>query len=101
MPCFNCGARQNDPARGVSPWKRGVREDRQVLICPECQRRDLPLDHCSACCSVELVCRLGEVECRACGQVKEADPPDLVSSGAPGLSDEVQAALDRVLRRRP
>ena len=37
MPCYRCGARQVDPDRGESPWKRGVRADRQVLICPGCQ----------------------------------------------------------------
>src|SRR5690606_39272801 len=70
MPCYRCGARQTDPVRGVSPWKRGVRHGSQVLICPDCQRtHDLELDTCAGCGSVALICRLGEVECRACGAV--------------------------------
>lgn len=101
MPCFNCGARQNDPERGASTWRRGVRADRQILICPSCQLLpDLALDGCALCRSVDLVCRLGEIECRTCGHVRDAEPRDLVSSGAPGLSDEVEAAINRVLRRR-
>ena len=80
MPCYRCGARQVDPARGPSPWKRGVRGDRQVLICPQCQSgRDWAsdLDRCPHCGAVRLVRRLGEVECRDCGQVREpaADAP--------------------------
>jgi hypothetical protein len=104
MPCFRCGARQTDPLRGASPWRRGVRSDRQVLICPECQSADgwdAELDRCADCAATSLVCRLGEVECRICGYVREAAPVDgrLVTSGAPGLSEEVAAALDRVLGR--
>lgn len=111
MPCYRCGARQTDPARGPSPWRRGVRRDRQVLVCPHCQAAhdwSGDLDRCARCGSTELQCRLGEVECRACGHVREAvrdqvpDSDDLVASGAPGLSEEVARALDRVLsRRRP
>ncbi|GAA1854432.1 hypothetical protein [Actinomadura bangladeshensis] len=119
MPCFRCGARQTDPARGASPWRRGVRADHQVLICPGCQAaRDCvdDLDRCSACGSAALVCRLGEVECRDCGHTRaavreEPGPVDLVHSGAErpsadrpsdgGLSEEVAAALSRVLRRGP
>jgi hypothetical protein len=114
MPCFRCGARQTDPARGASPWKRGVRADHQVLICPACQAgRDWAgdLDRCSACGSAALVCRLGEIECRDCGHTRaavreEPGPGDLVHSGAErppgadrpadgGLSEEVAAALSR------
>ncbi|MFI0370998.1 hypothetical protein ACH35V_24275 [Actinomadura sp. 1N219] len=114
MPCFRCGARQTDPVRGASPWKRGVRADRQVLICPGCQSvhgTADDLDRCAACGSARLVCRLGEVECRDCGHTREAVPADLVHSGAPpgppaasgdgDLSAEVAAALNRVLRRGP
>ncbi|WUI01926.1 hypothetical protein OHR68_08975 [Spirillospora sp. NBC_00431] len=115
MPCFRCGARQTDPVRGTSPWKRGVRADRQVLICPGCQSvHDWAgeLDRCAACGSTALMCRLGEVECRDCGHTREADPADLVRFGAPpgtsggdggegDLSAEVAAALNRVLRRGP
>jgi len=121
MPCFRCGARQTDPARGASPWRRGVRADHQVLICPGCQAAHDwadDLDRCSACGSAALVCRLGEVECRDCGHTRDAvrDVPggaDLVHSGAErpsagadrpsdgGLSEEVAAALSRVLKRGP
>lgn len=106
MPCYRCGARQTDPVRGASPWRRGVRHDIQVLICPACQRQHDPeLDTCGGCGSTALICRLGEVECRSCGAVRaareEARPPEaLVATGAPpGLSAEVEAALNRVLGR--
>ncbi|TDD79821.1 hypothetical protein E1298_27025 [Actinomadura rubrisoli] len=125
MPCFRCGARQTDPVRGASPWKRGVRADHQVLICPGCQTaRDWAddLDRCAACGSAVLVCRLGEVECRDCGHTRDAvrddrpsagpvrsgDGPDDQPGGSPGgasgdrgLSEEVAAALSRVLKRGP
>jgi hypothetical protein len=106
MPCYRCGARQTDPVRGASPWKRGVREERQVLVCPDCQARadwTSDLDRCGACRSAGLVCRLGEIECRDCGHVRTAERSSdtLVTSGAPGLSEEVEAALSRVLRRGP
>jgi hypothetical protein len=103
MPCFRCGARQTDPIRGASPWKRGVRDERQVLVCPQCQATaewTTDLDRCTTCHSPALVCRLGEIECRDCGHVRTADrPTDPVAPGAPGLSEEVEAALSRVLRR--
>ncbi|GLZ05866.1 hypothetical protein Acsp03_33320 [Actinomadura sp. NBRC 104412] len=116
MPCFRCGARQTDPVRGASPWKRGVRADRQVLICPDCQQvpeTAAALDRCVACGSLALGCRLGEIECRDCGHTREAvrdegdegRPVDLVRSGAPpsdtGLSEEVAAALTRFFKRAP
>lgn len=155
MPCYRCGARQVDPDRGESPWRRGVRSDRQVLICPECQSSFdwmADLDRCPVCASAHLVRRLGEVECRDCGFVSEPDggssggvsasgiagdtagaaggavagaagsaiegvagePDRMVSSGAgagivlglsddegptPGLAEEVERALARVLGR--
>jgi hypothetical protein len=107
MPCYRCGERQTDPDRGASPWKRGVRDERQVLICPACQAgRDwsADLDSCPRCSGVHLVRRLGEVECRDCGHV--ADPtatiqspaaPAPATAPAPGLAEEVAQALDRVL----
>jgi hypothetical protein len=73
MPCYRCGARQVDPDRGETPWRRGVRGDRQVLICPGCQGSFdwmSDLDHCPVCSSVHLVRRLGEAECRDCGSVR-------------------------------
>lgn len=104
MPCYRCGARQTDPVRGASPWKRAVRHDEQVLVCPDCQK--LPdwtsdLDQCSTCGSTVLVCRLGEIECRECHAVLSAGgrAHDQPPQDAPGLSEEVAAALDRVLRR--
>ena len=128
MPCYRCGARQVDPDRGESPWKRGVRADRQVLICPACQSSvdwSAELDRCPVCSSMHLVRRLGEVECRDCGDVREpSSAPASVTpiSGAapggaagsaggssvggdadfgetPGLAEEVELALARVLGR--
>lgn len=127
MPCYRCGARQVDPDRGESPWKRGVRADRQVLICPACQASinwEADLDRCPACQSVHLVRRLGEVECRDCGYVHEpggaaglspaasADAPGVpgatdswpgagldMADTPPGLAEEVELALARVLGR--
>ena len=72
MACYRCGSRQVDPVRGHSPWRRGVRGDQQVLICPTCQGMHdwkADLDQCSRCGSVRLVRRLGEAECRDCGFV--------------------------------
>jgi hypothetical protein len=82
MPCYRCGTRKVDPDRGESPWQRGVRGDRQVLVCPACQasfdwRADL--DPCPVCASAHLVRRLGETECRDCGWVRPSAP-----SGLPG-----------------
>jgi hypothetical protein len=104
MPCFKCGARQTDPVRGASPWKRGVRKDHQVLVCPDCQAVSdwaADLDHCAGCGSTTLICRLGEVECRACGHVRDAERDSEergAASPAPGLSEDVAQALARVLK---
>ena len=88
MACYRCGTRQVDPARGHSPWQRGVRGDQQVLICPTCQgihdwKADL--DQCGRCGSIRLVRRLGEAECRDCGYVVTPE-----ESAVPG----VRAAAD-------
>ena len=109
MPCYRCGARQVDPVRGHSPWRRGVKDDEQVLVCPGCQASTdwtADLDKCRRCGGVHLVRRLGEVECRDCGMtVPQAAGGDLRSAGrpaavrAPGLSEEVALALERVLGR--
>jgi ribosomal protein L40E len=125
MPCYRCGARQIDPARGHSPWRRGVRGDQQVLVCPGCQASTdwtADMDKCGQCGSAHLVRRLGEVECRDCGTVispaevpaegpallsappaagpPAAGPGERAATGrAPGLSEEVALALERVLRR--
>lgn len=103
MPCYRCGVRQTDPVRGASSWKRAVVREQQVLICPDCQRAhdwSVELDRCQGCGSTILVCRLGEVECRDCGAVRPAGrgrPLQPAADGPPGLSEEVAAALDRVL----
>ena len=113
MPCYRCGARQVDPVRGHSPWRRGVKGDEQVLVCPGCQAASdwtADLDKCRQCGGVHLVRRLGEVECRDCGvtvspAAELASPRGLSPPGgpggarAPGLSEEVAQALERVLRR--
>jgi len=121
MPCYRCGARQVDPVRGHSPWRRAVRDDQQVLVCPGCQAGSewaAEVDTCPQCGSVHLVRRLGEVECRDCGAVvppaaepgAEAGSPLGAASRAgraepapggraPGLSEEVALALERVLGR--
>jgi hypothetical protein len=106
MPCYRCGTRQVDPDRGENPWKRGVRGDRQVLICPGCQGSFdwmSDLDRCPVCSSVHLVRRLGEAECRDCGSVPHdgagvglAGPE---SEAATGLARDVELALARVLGR--
>jgi len=112
MPCYRCGSRQTDPDRGASPWRRGVRNDRQVLICPSCQvvhDWTTELDRCGSCGGVRLVCRLGEIECRDCGWFRLAAPsPETgnpavsqpVASGSADLAEEVAQALGRVLGKR-
>jgi hypothetical protein len=115
MPCYRCGVRQVDPVRGNSPWRRGVRDDQQVLVCPACQETTnwtADMDRCPQCGSVHLVRRLGEVECKDCGVVvppaaePATDPPGPGEAAAPapggrapGLSEEVALALERVLGR--
>jgi hypothetical protein len=107
MACYCCGIRQVDPVRGHSPWQRGVRGNQQVLICPTCQGSHdwkTDLDQCGRCGSVRLVRRLGEAECRDCGHVATPEAvtvPDLSRAEAPGLSEEVERALERVLGRGP
>jgi hypothetical protein len=124
MPCYRCGVRQTDPSRGQSPWKRGVRRQSQILICPGCQDTVdwmSDLDRCSRCSSLHLVKRLGEVECRDCGTIVPPEGSGETGSGgtgfaeapgeagpavagstpdlSPDLSEEVARALDRVLSR--
>jgi hypothetical protein len=88
------------------------------------------LDQCPVCSSMHLVRRLGEVECRDCGNVREpaagpvgvgpvsgvapgpsspgpapgevpgiASGPDRDFGQTPGLAEEVELALERVLGR--
>ena len=86
MPCYRCGVRQTDPGRGQSPWKRGVVQHSQILICPGCQDAadwTAELDRCSRCSSVRLVKRLGEVECRDCGAIVAPE-----GAGEPEIADD-------------
>jgi hypothetical protein len=83
-----------------------------VLICPTCQSAGewvSDLARCEICASIRLVRRLGEVECKECGNVGD---PVTVSSAteiaatagegmtSPGLADEVEQAIAKVLRRK-
>ena len=103
MPCYRCGARQVDPEQGPSPWRRGVRDGEQVLVCPHCQAgRDwtADLDRCGSCGSTALVKRLGEVACRGCGVAVAGS--ESVGDGegrVGGLGDEVSKAIDRLFGR--
>ena len=111
MPCWRCGAREVDPARGPSPWKRGVRAGNHVLVCPSCQGEHAwvdELDHCSSCGSWRLARQLGVVTCRECGTRIEADaevparsataPAASASRPSSGsaLAADVHAALARM-----
>lgn len=96
MPCYRCGARQTDPGKGPSPWKRGVIADEQVLVCPDCQAAHdwtSDLDRCGECGSTMLVRALGETRCRQCAWAKPAAPPSRAADGR--LSDDVEQALQR------
>jgi hypothetical protein len=69
VPCYRCGARQTDPVRGTSQWRRAVRADEQVLVCPDCQQNSSSLDdldRCPVCGSTALFRRLGATVCREC-----------------------------------
>ena len=103
MPCYRCGARQRDPERGPSPWKRGVRAGEQVLVCPDCQRDPAwtdELQHCPSCSSTSLARLLGDTVCRACGTTIESDVADSRGGATtPGLAEDVEAAIARVLKR--
>lgn len=120
MPCYRCGTRQSDPARGVNLWVRGVRANEQVLVCPDCQQTrgwSDDLDHCSVCSATTLVRRLGQTVCRSCEASATAEFLAVESTmdrglairlPAPGrhrrtdsrdLSADVASAIDRVLGR--
>ena len=104
MPCYRCGARQTDPVRGPSPWKRGVREGAMVLVCPDCQRQHdwaSEMDRCPSCGSTSLTRALGETTCKSCGAVvvPSQGRTEPAHESAPGLSEEVSAALQRAFRR--
>ncbi len=73
--CWLCGRATYDPGRKERQWVRAVAGGRQVLVCPACQaeRPDWSdrLDRCRRCGATRLSVMLGEVVCRACGEVGE------------------------------
>jgi uncharacterized Zn finger protein (UPF0148 family) len=75
-----------------------------VLVCPVCQQDPHwtdDLDHCPTCGSHLLSRALGETTCKACGAVvPTVAGPDVGTPDAPGLSDEVAAALQRTFRQQ-
>jgi hypothetical protein len=113
MPCYRCGVRQTDPARGESPWRRGVLRDHLVLVCPLCvERADWAsgLDCCGRCGGTHLMRRLDQVDCLDCGHVRDASGEPAgggaqPAGGAAGaacspdakLAQEVAQALARIL----
>lgn len=120
MPCYRCGTREADPARGARLWVRAVRADIQVLVCPECQQSSswsAEVDHCPTCSGTNLVRRLGQTVCRTCESSATAEflavestmDRGITAIGASGrhrrpgddrdLQAEVATALDRVLGR--
>ena len=107
VPCYRCGARQTDPVRGTSPWRRGVRADEQVLVCPDCQQNSAwldDLDRCPVCGSTALFRRLGATVCRDCearrlasaqvGVARTAAPGTAVATPVAGVAapEEAQPA---------
>ena len=111
MPCHRGGARQTDPVRSASPWRRGVRAGEQVLVCPECQKdRDWTADlaRCASCGSARLVRVLGNTQCKDCGAEDQVAPekpgaPETAPesrSGITTLSEDVHAALERHFGQR-
>ena|SRR5438105_3023975 len=88
MPCYRCGVRQTDPSRGSSPWRRGVRGDHLVLVCPACQAAvpdwAAELDRCDRCDGTHLIRRLGQVECLDCNWTRDpAAPPSAPPAPSP------------------
>jgi hypothetical protein len=102
MPCQRCGARQGDPSRGPSAWKRAVSAGEQVLVCPLCQQDagwQSGLDHCPACDGIRLSKTLGVLRCSACGWTGEAaQQPGPAVAADEKLADDVRAALGRVFQ---
>jgi hypothetical protein len=100
VPCYRCGARQTDPGKGPSPWKRGVIADEQVLVCPDCQQVHdwvADLDRCETCGSTMLLRALGETKCRTCSWSKVSGSAVDASDGS--LAADVEAALRRRFER--
>jgi len=102
--CIRCGQRQVDPDSGPTLWRRAVRGGHQVLVCPDCQGVgwDADLDLCGSCGSTFLIKQLGDLVCRSCGRTEELHFVDLAVGREvdADLSNDVAAALERVLGRR-
>jgi hypothetical protein len=102
MPCQRCGARQGDPSRGPSAWKRAVSGGEQVLVCPICQQDagwQSGLDRCLSCDGVRLSKTLGVLRCSGCGwtgETPQLPPPEVAADDK--LADDVRAALGRVFQ---
>jgi hypothetical protein len=97
MPCYRCAARQTDPGKGPSDWKRGVVGGVQILVCPSCQRTHdwtSDLDRCRSCGSTMLVRALGETRCRSCGTAVAHEGGALPVADV-ALAAEVSAALEK------
>lgn len=72
-----------------------------MLICPDCQSApdwSAELDACPSCGSTALVRTLGETGCRSCGATVTESTGSTTPAvpAAPGLSEEVDAALERL-----
>ncbi|HEU4544207.1 MAG TPA: hypothetical protein VFR23_23955 [Jiangellaceae bacterium] len=85
--------------RGASPWRRGVRADEQVLVCPDCQQNPSwldDIDRCAVCGSTALFRRLGTTVCRDCEarRLGRAGGQWMASAGAPARpsGDPAEAA---------
>ncbi len=72
--CWFCGRSTYDPDKRERPWVRAVAGGRQVLICPACQEAEPTwpsrVDRCERCGDTRLSAMLGEVVCRACGELQ-------------------------------
>lgn len=69
--CHLCGTEATDPVKGASRWARAVIDGEQVLVCPECQKRNPDwsdrAEACPVCGSKRLYKSLGDKVCRSCG----------------------------------
>ncbi|MHB8511950.1 MAG: hypothetical protein ACYDCC_07170 [Actinomycetota bacterium] len=77
MPCHRCGRVQEDPVRGASPWARGVIDEQQILVCPQCQQEEpawsSKLRSCTQCGSTRLQIQMGLIVCRQCNATIEVE----------------------------